>query len=347
MNKILPVFSALMVYSMCHAQEIPLSNDWSVQGLPASAAHVGDGTVDLTPKKPSSTARAVLRFEGPFKAGDLFRFSADVRISDVKDENGKIELRPFDLNFGSLNVCLSVSQIDQEGRSLSNSGSARLLGTTQTRLELEFPIQQNVETIELRLVASLITGKVRFRDMQLEKTPATPLQKIPDAILGTNRMGACVWQIDGQTQPLAMYFGNNQFNLDDRILEEMEKVVPAGVPAFSFNLSLPATISNTEQLKVIERFMKDFPDTYFMPRVWLGPGSAYEQSFPEEIMQYADGGKSGYVSAYSKHWQGFVDHNLRELIRMIRRSPYAKQFIGLKLTYYQTGEWMFWNSHIV
>ena len=50
MNKAIPMFSALMVYSMCHAQEIPLSNDWFVQDLPASAAHVGDGAVDLTPK---------------------------------------------------------------------------------------------------------------------------------------------------------------------------------------------------------------------------------------------------------------------------------------------------------
>jgi len=345
MNKSILIPTALLFASLCPAQEVPLSNDWNIVGMPPSAAQIEGETVEFKLEKCSPSAHAVLRIDGPFKAGDLFRFSAEVRTAEVKDENGKSVVPAYDLNFGTRNVCLAVVQIDKEGRELSNSGSARLLGTTQTRLELEFPIQQNVETLALRLIATQVTGKVRFQNMRFEKLPDAPLQEIPDAQIQTNRTGACVWQIDGQPQPLVMYFGNNQFNHDERILEEMEKAAPVGVPAFSFNLSLPATISNTEQLKVIERFMKDFPDTYFMPRVWVGPGGAYAQSFPDEIMQYADGQKSGYISPYSQHWQGFVDHNLRELIKMIRRSPYAKQFIGLKLTYYQTGEWVYWNSH--
>jgi len=347
MNKSTSTLSLLLLCSVCRAQEIPLSSDWKIHGMPTSGSRGEDGTVELAPKKCSGSAHASQRIEGPFKAGDLFRFSADVRIAGVEDEKGKSALPAFDLNLGPRNVCLTVVQTDKEGRDLSNIGSARLLGTVQTRLELDFPVQQNVESIELRLLATHITGKVRFQNMRFEKTEATPLQEIPEAKVVRNAAGGVSWRIDGQPQPLAIYFGNNQFNHDDRILEEMEKAVPAGVPAFSFNLHLPSMISNTEQLKVIERFMEKFPNAYFMPRVWLGPGEAYRQSFPEETMVYADAGNSGYVSTYSKRWKTFTDHNLRELIKMIRRSPYARQFIGLKLTYYQTGEWMFWKSHTI
>lgn len=347
MSRSILILPALLITAVCHAQDIPLSNDWNIIGMPSSAARVDGEMVELKLEKCAPSTCAAQRIAGPFKAGDLFRFSADIRMADIKDETGKSKLPAYDLNLSPHNVCLAVVQIDKEGRDLSNCGSARLLGTTQTRLELEFPIQQNVETLALRLLATQVTGKIRFANMRLEKIPDAPLQQIPDAQILTNSNGACVWQINGKPQPLAMYFGNNQFNHDDRILEEMEKVVPAGVPAFSFNLHLPSMISNTEQLKVIERFMEKFPDAYFMPRVWLGPGEAYRQSFPDETMQYADGQKSGYVSTYSEHWREFTDHNLRELIKMIRRSPYAKQFIGLKLTYYQTGEWMFWNAHTI
>ena len=225
MNKFILIPATLLIAAACHAQDISLSNPWNMVGLPPSAVRLDGATVELRPEECSPSAHAVQRIAGPFKAGGLFRFSADIRIAGVKDEKGKSVLPAYDLNFGTRNVCLAVVQIDKEGRNLSNSGSARLLGTTQTHLELEFPIQQNVETLELRLLATQVTGKVRFQNMRLEQLPDAPLQEIPDAQIRTNDKGGCVWKIDGQPQPLVMYFGNNQFNHDERILEEMEKAV--------------------------------------------------------------------------------------------------------------------------
>ncbi|MFA6172901.1 MAG: hypothetical protein WC701_04385 [Kiritimatiellales bacterium] len=327
---------------VCRAEEIRLSNDWKVKGLPATAFQISGKTVEMRPES-CGAAQAVQIIKGPFKSGELLRFSADVETTGVTDEKGNKALRPYDLNLSPRNVCLALAQIDAQGRTLSVCGSARLLGSENTRLELETSVQENVETVELRLMATLVTGKVRCRNMAFEKMPAPPLQNIPEAKILTNRLGRCFWQIDGKTRPLVMYFGNNQFNRDDRILEEMEKAVGAGVPVLSFNLYLPAMASDTELLKIIERFMKPFPDAYFMPRVWLGPGEAYQNSFPEEMMKYAGGRIGGYASASSEHWKKFTDHNLRELVKLIRRSPYAKQFAGLKLTYHQTGEWIYWE----
>jgi|GEM_PF-1724478 len=341
-SHMLTFLTLLAGYSVCYAQEIRLSSDWKPSGLPPAAFKTSGRTVEMTPENCGS-AQAVQIIKGRFAAGELLRFSADVETTGITDEKGNKALRPYDLNLSPRNVCLALAQIDAQGRTLSICGSSRLLGTENTKLDLEAAVQENVETVELRLMATLVTGKVRYRNMAFEKAPTVPLQDVPEAKILTNSLGRCFWQFDGKTQPLAMYFGNNQFNRDDRILEEMEKAVAVGVPVLSFNLYLPAMVSNTEQLKIIERFMKKFPDAYFMPRVWLGPGAAYQKIFPEEMMKYADGRAGSCASASSEHWKEFTDHNLRELVKLIRRSPYARQFIGLKLTYQQTGEWIYWE----
>jgi hypothetical protein len=342
MNKTAAALSVLAACAVCRAEKIPLSPAWKLPGGKTSNSQ----TIELAPDKCEGNIMAVQRISGLFEAGTLLRFSADVDTSKVKDDKGQEALRPFDLNLHPRNVCLALAQLDEKGRILSVCGSARLLGTGKTRLELEVPVQQSVSAIELRLMASLVTGDIRYRNMRLEKLPDEPLQEVPEAKILTNSNGSCFWQIDGKVRPLALYFGNNQFNRDDRILAEMEKAVGAGVPVLSFNLYLPSMVSNTEQLKLIERFMKPFPEAYFIPRVWLGPGEAYQKNFPEEMMKYADGHTGSFASASSEHWKNFTDHNLRELVKLIRRSPYAKQFAGLKLTYHQTGEWIYWDPHL-
>ncbi|QHI69135.1 hypothetical protein [Tichowtungia aerotolerans] len=318
-----------------------VSNAWK---LPACASQTSE-TVTIEPQKSKKNTIATQRIPGPFKAGELLRFSADAELTDIRDEKGNSKLKPFDLNLEPRNVCLTLAQIDPAGRVLCAPGSERALGTKTIHLELETVVQENVKEIELRLLATFVTGKVTFTNFRFEKAEAAPLQKLPEAKVVKNENGACEWTINGEKQPLAMYFGNNQFNRDDRILEEMEKAVAAGVPVLSFNLYLPAMVSNSETLKMIERFMKPFPDAYFIPRIWLGPGSEWQQSFPAEMMKYADGQIGGYASPCSEPWKNFTDHNLRELVNLIRRSPYAQQCVGFKLTYYQTGEWIFWDPH--
>jgi hypothetical protein len=288
---------------------------------------------------------ATRRISGPFKAGEMLRFSADVELKDITDENGNTELKPFDLNLHPRNVCLTLAQLDAKGRVLCAPGSERLLGTTNTCLQLETVVQEQVEAVELRLLATFVTGTATFKNIRFERIDPAPLKDLPEAKVLKNKDGACYWTINGEAQPLAMYFGNNQFNRDDRILEEMEKAVGAGVPILSFNLYLPSMVSHSETLKVIERFMKPHPNAFFIPRIWLGPGREWQQSFPEEMMQYADGQTGGYASPCSEVWKSFTDHNLRELVNLIRRSPYARQCAGFKLTYYQTGEWIFWDPH--
>ncbi len=312
--------------------------------LPACAKQNGEA-IELAPQKAALKAVARQRVAGPFKAGELLRFSADVELENITDEKGSAELKPFDLNLEPRNVCLTLAQLDADSRVLCAPGSERALGTKKLHLELETVVQEGVQEIELRLLATFVTGKVTFKNIEFERVAAAPLLQLPDAKVVPNELGACEWVIDGERQPLGMYFGNNQFNRDDRILEEMEKATAAGVPVLSFNLYLPAMVSNSETLKMIERFMKPFPDAYFIPRIWLGPGLEWQQSFPEEMMKYSDGQTGTYASPCSEVWKNFTDHNLRELVKLIRRSPYARQCAGFKLTYYQTGEWIFWDPH--
>jgi hypothetical protein len=331
----------LALFLLAGTVQAEVSKDWK---LPACATQSGNA-VTLKTGKCSRTAIARQRIAGPFKAGGLLRFSADVELSDVRDEKGNSELQPFDLNLFPRNVCLTLAQLDSKGRVLCAPGSERLLGTKKTHLQLETVVQENADAIELRLLATYATGTVTFGNFRLEQVDPQPFQELPEAQVVKNPNGACRWTINGEPQPLAMYFGNNQFNRDDRILAEMEKAVGAGVPVLSFNLYLPCMVSNDETLKMIERFMKPFPNAFFIPRVWLGPGNEWQNSFPEELMKYADGQIGAYASPCSEPWKKFTDNNLRELIRLIQRSPYARQCAGFKLTYYQTGEWIDWDPH--
>jgi len=317
------------------------SGDWK---LPDGASQ-REASVELAPSTCALNQMATLRIPGPFKAGELLRFSADVEIKNVRDENGNDALKPFDLNLHPRNVCLTLAQIDAKGRILCAPGSERLLGTTNTCLQLETVVQEQVEAVELRLLATFVTGTATFKNIRFERVDPAPLKDLPEAKVLKNKNGASYWTINGEVQPLAMYFGNNQWNRDHLILEEMELAYEAGVRIFSFNLYLPCMVSNTETLRVIDRFMSRFPEAFFIPRVWLGPEKVWQKSFPEEMMNYADGQIGTYASPCSETWRRLIDYNLRELVKLIRRSPYAQQCIGFKLTYHQTGEWILWDPH--
>ena len=343
MRKINLLLISIMCCASLSAQKVSLSTDWTPRGIPAASVKQNSSEIRITPGKSQPGAQLVQRLQSPFKESELIRFSAEVEVFDVKDETGNSTVLPYDLNLGLKHACLLIAQYDEQNRAVTICSSPRLLGTEKKRLEVEVPVQQNIKFIELRLQASSITGTVIYRNMRLEKITPETVQEIPAASVRKNGNGACYWEIDGEVQPPVMYFGNNQFNRDHFILEEMEKAVNAGVTVFSFNLYMPSVAANNEQLEIIGRFMKQFPDAYFIPRVWLGPGNAWQHSFPEELMVYS-GGKTGtYADSSSDRWKDFTDFNLRELVKLIRRSPYAKQFAGLKLTYYQTGEWIYWE----
>ncbi|MFA5689085.1 MAG: beta-galactosidase [Kiritimatiellales bacterium] len=324
-------------------QKIPLASAWESRGLPVAAVKQSSAEIKITLDQPRPPAQLFQRIQSSFKDGDLIRFSADVETVNAKDDTGNTAPPPYDLNLNHKHICLLIAQYDGQNRAVTINGSLRILGTNKHRLEVEVPIQQNIKLLELRLQASSVTGTIYFRNMRLEKVTPPAFQEIPAAAVRMNENGACYWEIDGAVQPPVMYFGNNQFNRDHLILAEMEKAAKAGVTVFSFNLYMPALLANNEQLGIIERFMKDFPDAYFIPRVWLGPGSAWQRSFPEELMVYSGGRIGTYAAASSERWEEFTEFNLKELIKLIRRSPYAKQFAGLKLTYYQTGEWIYWE----
>lgn len=330
-----------LLFSANSLAQAERSNLWT---LPPGASQTGR-EVRIAPEKPDRNAVATQRIPGPFQPGELLRFSADVELKDITDEKGNRELQPFDLNLHPRNVCLAVAQIDAKGRVLCAPASERALGSKTLALKMDTVIQQDTHEIELRLMATYVTGSVRFNNIRLERIPPSPLQDLPETRVLSNPNGVAYWTVHGKAEPPAIYFGNNQFNRDDRILEEMHKAYDAGLRIFSFNLYLPSMVSETETLRMIERFMEPFPDAFFIPRVWVGPGRAWQQSFPGERMRYADGQTGGYASASSEKWMAFTEFNLRELVRLIRRSPYASQCIGFKLTYYQTGEWIFWDPH--
>ncbi|AKJ64734.1 beta-galactosidase [Kiritimatiella glycovorans] len=145
------------------------------------------------------------------------------------------------------------------------------------------------------------------------------------------------------SQPFRIYFGNNQFDKDEIILEEMHKARDAGVRVLSVNVGLPEATSPEKIRATLDYFFEPFPEALILLRVWLGPSETWHKKHPEERFTYADGSTTKMASPASEVWRKYAHRNVRELLDIIADSPYADRFIGLIPLYYLTGEWQMWH----
>jgi len=284
------------------------------------------------------------KIDGVFPAGAVLRLSASISDMNVEGPEGKNNVSPYFINQLGSFCCLALRQFDSKGKCIGFLASKALLGTGESeRLEVDVVVQRDVKSVEIQCRAVDVTGSVSFKNIRLENIEQPPMRELPDFRIAENENGSLYWRSQRKEIPWNFYFGNNQFLKDDVILDEMAKAVDAGVRVVSFNLRPPSIQSQTDVLKICQRFLDPFPEVYFLPRIWLGEGFEFRKSYPDEYMEYADGTKSPMASPSSKKWRDHIAFNLEQFISLIRRSPYADRFIGVMLTYQQTGEWVFWK----
>ncbi|MCL5271107.1 MAG: hypothetical protein M1457_11305 [bacterium] len=330
---------------------------WTIQRLDATST-MTLGTIDGAGRLPGGGGLIALTARLPVvgriladrqvavhpRPGEIYRFSALVTTRGLRDSHGDSRPNPYRLNLGLSGCCLAFSQLDGRGRPLSEVASRVVLGVNDDApLALETVIQPGAEVLAVQCRMIGVAGEARFSAPVVECLAPAGLSPLPDARIVTGTMGAPFLQVDGRSIPWYVYFGNNQFGKDDVILDEMKKAVGAGVRIVSFNLHLPCTASNDAILATIGRFLDPHPGVYFLPRVWVGPYPGWLESRPGEKVRYADGATTRFASPASAAWRDCAAANLEELIRLIRRSPYAGRLIGLIPTYYQTGEWIVWG----
>ncbi|HNR31051.1 MAG TPA: beta-galactosidase [Candidatus Hydrogenedentes bacterium] len=154
-------------------------------------------------------------------------------------------------------------------------------------------------------------------------------------------LGAPAIVVDGQVCAPIFFTANNQFGRDDILLQELRLAAEAGIPFFSFNLPSPWHASEDEIRRTIDAFAEAHPEGWFYPRVWVGASSDWLRDHPEERIAFADGERLDMASPSSAIWRNDAATQLRRCIDIILAGPHAKRFIGLMVTYLQTGEWFF------
>jgi hypothetical protein len=273
--------------------------------------------------------------------GDEFRFSTRVSLHDVVDAQGSRIAPRQVVNFDQTRVCLTILQLDAQGRRVAEVSCRPLLGDGDAMpLHVDTLIQPGVSALKVQCRALNVSGTVRFGDLMLEKLALNTEQPVAESKLVSNSQGGRYWSINGEHVPWAFYFGNNQFSKDEAILNEIDKVKAAGVRVISFNLGLPSNTSLDTIDDVLERFMARRPELFFMPRIWLATPAHWEETYGNELMRYDDGTTGPLASPASPAWSASTTFNIEQLVRHIRRGPYARRFCGMIPIYYQTGEWI-------
>lgn len=164
---------------------------------------------------------------------------------------------------------------------------------------------------------------------------------MPRCVVRSGETGGPAILVDGQVYAPIFFAANNQFGRDDVLLDELRLAAEADIPFFSFNLLPPWQTPEDQIHRIIEAFCSANPNGYFYPRVWLGAPVEWLRQHPEDCITLSDGERLDMASPSSSAWRQDAGAQLREVVELIQRGPYADRFIGVMVTYLQTGEWFY------
>lgn len=162
----------------------------------------------------------------------------------------------------------------------------------------------------------------------------------PKCSVRSGERGGPAIVVDGEAFAPVLFAGNNQFNRDEVLLDEMRQAAAAGLRLFSINIGLgwhgEAPVTET-----LAKFCAAVPDGYFYVRVWLGPNDAWREAHPGDCVTGADGSRMPYASPSSEVWRAEAAQRLEACLREILGGPFASRFLGVCPTNLQTGEWFY------
>ncbi len=167
----------------------------------------------------------------------------------------------------------------------------------------------------------------------------------PKCAVRSGEKGAPAIVVDGRPHSPLMFVGNNQFDRDEVLLDELRLAAGAGIPFHSFQVRLGDAWDAERTAEVVNAFCSAHPEGYFYVRIWLGATQAWIAEHPEECIVKADGTRLNWVSPASSVWRDYASDLLRDRVREIARGPHGKRFIGVGLTNMQTGEWFYRHTN--
>ncbi len=146
-------------------------------------------------------------------------------------------------------------------------------------------------------------------------------------------------RINGDTHTPIFFAGNNQFGRDDVLLEELAHARDAGVVLYSFNLPLYG--DDDAIVETVEAFHSVHPEGYFYVRMWIGAPKEWLEANPDKRMLRADGSAGDWASPFSETWQRDTVAAIRHRVKATIEGPHGDKFIGVLISYLQTGEWFY------
>jgi Beta-galactosidase len=165
--------------------------------------------------------------------------------------------------------------------------------------------------------------------------------KPPQCAVRAGEEGAPAILIGREVHSPLMFVGNNQFDRDEVLLDELRLAAEAGVKLFGFQVQLDWRWSREQAEETIAKFCEAHPEGYFYIRVWLGATPKWLGEHPEACIVKADGTRLNWVSPASKVWREEAAALLDARVRQVLDGPYAERFIGVCLNNMQTGEWFY------
>jgi len=161
----------------------------------------------------------------------------------------------------------------------------------------------------------------------------------PDCEVRSGEEGSPAIIINGRPHAPLLFCMNNQFDRDDVLLRQLEMAAEADVSLFVFNVPLHA--SDDEVAAIVDKFSAVHPDGYFYTRIWLGAPHDWLEEHPDQLIRDANGDTLRMASPFSAAWREMTAKALRDRVAQIANGPHGERFIGVGLSYLQTGEWFY------
>ena len=164
---------------------------------------------------------------------------------------------------------------------------------------------------------------------------------LPRCDVRAGEEGAPAILVDGSPHVPIFFSGNNQFNRDEVLLEELTLARDAGVKLFSFNVPSGWYATEEQAAAIVDKFCSVHPTGYFYVRIWLGANQGWLKQHPDEQIRQADGSAIAYASPASEVWREAAADALAQRLEEIADGPHGDRFIGVCPVYLQTGEWFY------
>lgn len=268
------------------------------------------------------------------------RFSAVVDLSLDAKASGALRTAQSDINFDADLACLVIRQIDADGNDLVIDASLGVAKPGRHQLSVEAAPVPGVSEVVLECRMAGLSGKAVFSDFEWDPQSA----RLYDTA-STRRVIAIgktpALEIDGRIVPPLMVHGQNLETSDDAAasIEDSKLPYANGLRLFSLNAWFPG-VTRQNTAANLQSLVREFPEAYFMMRVWLGPRGQFFKDYPDERLVMDDGNHTADMATpTSDVWRRYVEASVRRFALEMRKLPEVERLAGIVPMYYVTGEW--------